>query len=68
MQRSSVSIVACTRCIRPGRTERQRLERVRPVLQQHADQQGFDWLMLAALAFKESTLNPSARGASGRPG
>lgn len=51
-----------------GRTERQRLEKVRPVLQQHAEQQGFDWLMLAALAFKESTLNPSARGASGATG
>ncbi|MGQ7958198.1 transglycosylase SLT domain-containing protein [Pseudomonas sp. SP16.1] len=51
-----------------GRIERQRLERVRPVLQQHAERQGFDWLLLAALAFKESTLNPSARGASGATG
>lgn len=51
-----------------GRLERQRLERVRPVLQQHAERQGFDWLLLAALAFKESTLNPSARGASGATG
>jgi len=51
-----------------GRTERQRLEKVRPVLQRHAQQQGFDWLLLAALAFKESTLNPAARGASGATG
>lgn len=51
-----------------GRTERQRLEKVRPVLQEHAEQQGFDWLMLAALAFKESTLNPAARGAGGATG
>lgn len=51
-----------------GRTERQRLEKVRPVLQRHAAQQGFDWLILAALAFKESTLNPAARGAGGATG
>ncbi|TBU71606.1 lytic transglycosylase F [Pseudomonas daroniae] len=51
-----------------GRTERQRLERVRPVLQRYAEQHDFDWLALAALAFKESTLNPSARGSSGATG
>ena len=51
-----------------GRTERQRLEKVRPVLQRHAAQQGFDWLTLAALAFKESTLNPAARGVGGATG
>ncbi|MDM8349917.1 transglycosylase SLT domain-containing protein [Pseudomonas sp. sp1636] len=51
-----------------GRTERQRLEKVRPVLQRHAAQYGFDWLTLAALAFKESTLNPAARGAGGATG
>ena len=47
---------------------RQRLERVRPTLQRHAHQQGIDWLSLAALAFKESTLNPQARGAAGATG
>lgn len=51
-----------------GRAERQRLEKVRPVLQRHAAQQGFDWLLLAAVAFKESTLNPAARGAGGATG
>lgn len=51
-----------------GRAERQRLEKLRPVLQRHAAQQGFDWLTLAALAFKESTLNPNARGAGGATG
>ncbi|NQD94295.1 transglycosylase SLT domain-containing protein [Pseudomonas sp. CrR25] len=51
-----------------GRADRQRLEKLRPVLQRHARQQGFDWLALAALAFKESTLNPSARGAGGATG
>jgi membrane-bound lytic murein transglycosylase MltF len=51
-----------------GRTERQRLEKVRPVLQRHAAQHQFDWLALAAVAFKESTLNPAARGAGGATG
>ena len=51
-----------------GRTERQRLERVRPVLQRYAEQHEFDWLALAALAFKESTLNPQARGRGGATG
>ena len=50
------------------RTGRQRLEKVRPTLQLHAQQQEIDWLNLAALAFKESTLNPSARGSSGATG
>jgi membrane-bound lytic murein transglycosylase MltF len=51
-----------------GRGERQRLEKLRPVLQRHAEQNNFDWLTLAALAFKESTLNPAARGAGGATG
>ncbi|WP_342245418.1 transglycosylase SLT domain-containing protein [Pseudomonas sp. OTU5201] len=51
-----------------ARNERQRLERVRPVLQRYADQHDFDWLSLAALAYKESSLNPSAKGASGATG
>ncbi len=51
-----------------GRAERQRLEKVRGVLQRHGEQQGFDWLTLAALAYKESTLNPAARGAGGATG
>ena len=51
-----------------GRQDLQRLEKVRPVLQKHAEQTGLDWLMLAALAFKESTLNPAARGAGGATG
>lgn len=51
-----------------NRGDLQRLEKVRPVLQRHAEQQKFDWLALAALAFKESTLNPAARGAGGATG
>ncbi|TBU96019.1 transglycosylase SLT domain-containing protein [Stutzerimonas kirkiae] len=50
------------------RIGRQRLDAVRPVLQRHAREQALDWLNLAALAFKESTLDPSARGASGAIG
>ena len=51
-----------------GRAERNKLDKLRPVLQRHAQQQRFDWLTLAALAFKESTLNPAARGAGGATG
>jgi len=38
------------------------------VLQKHASEQGLDWLNLAALAFKESSLEPSARSGSGPTG
>ena len=51
-----------------GRLERQRLARVSPTLMRHARAQSLDWLWLAALAFKESTLNPNARGAGGASG
>lgn len=51
-----------------GRNDKQRLEKLRPTLQRYAEQTDFDWLALAALAFKESTLNPAARGASGATG
>lgn len=48
--------------------DRQRLEKVRGVLQQHAGEHDLDWLNLAALAFKESSLDPSAQGGSGATG
>ncbi|ATB67224.1 transglycosylase SLT domain-containing protein [Pseudomonas mosselii] len=51
-----------------ARRDRQRLESVRPVLQKHGGDQQFDWLNLAALAFKESTLDPKARGTGGAHG
>lgn len=51
-----------------ARADRQRLEQLRPVLQRHARQQNMDWLNLAALAFKESQLDPTAKGASGATG
>lgn len=47
---------------------RQRLEQLRPMLQRHADAQGMDWLDLAALAFKESRLDPAAKGSGGATG
>ncbi|MCD5997143.1 transglycosylase SLT domain-containing protein [Pseudomonas sp. CDFA 602] len=50
------------------RTNVQRLEQLRPMLQRHADAQGMDWLDLAALAFKESKLDPSAKGSGGATG
>lgn len=48
--------------------DRQRLARVSGVLQKHGASQSLDWLHLAAVAYKESTLNPAARGASGATG
>ena len=51
-----------------AKADRQRLEKLRPVLQKHADAQGMDWLNLAALAFKESALQPNARSGSGPTG
>ncbi|MBF7729462.1 transglycosylase SLT domain-containing protein [Pseudomonas sp. N040] len=45
--------------------DQRRLEKLRPVLQRHAGAQQFDWLLLAALAYKESSLNPAARGKGG---
>ncbi|SDW54040.1 Membrane-bound lytic murein transglycosylase MltF [Pseudomonas syringae] len=50
------------------RNNLQRLEQLRPMLQRHADAQGMDWLDLAALAFKESKLDPSAKGSGGATG
>ncbi|AVD86132.1 transglycosylase SLT domain-containing protein [Pseudomonas sp. SWI44] len=51
-----------------AKKDRQRLASLRPVLQKHGQAQQIDWLNLAALAFKESTLNPSARGSGGAHG
>ena len=48
--------------------DRRRLAALRAVLQKHGQAQQIDWLNLAALAFKESTLNPAARGSGGAHG
>ncbi|MFK4026552.1 MltF family protein [Stutzerimonas balearica] len=50
------------------RVGRQRLEKVRPTLQRYAAKMELDWLNLAAVAFKESTLNPAAKGSGGATG
>ncbi|WP_339531927.1 transglycosylase SLT domain-containing protein [Pseudomonas mucidolens] len=50
------------------RADRQRLEKLRPVLQKYAREQGMDWLNLAALAYKESSLNPRANSGKGPRG
>lgn len=51
-----------------GRLERQRLAQVRSTLQKQAKAHDLEWLFLAAIAFKESTLNPRARGVGGAGG
>ncbi|QXH48646.1 transglycosylase SLT domain-containing protein [Pseudomonas xanthosomatis] len=51
-----------------ARQDRQRLASLRPVLQKHGTDQQIDWLNLAALAFKESTLDSKARGSGGAHG
>jgi membrane-bound lytic murein transglycosylase MltF len=51
-----------------AKADRQRLEKLRPTLQKHAQAQNMDWLNLAALAFKESRLQPNARSGSGPTG
>lgn len=51
-----------------GQRARGRLEKVRPVLQRYAERHDFDWLNLAAVAFKESTLNPSVHGSGAATG
>ena len=51
-----------------GAADRKRLEAVRPLLQRYARQSSMDWLALAAVAYKESHLNPKARGSGGASG
>ncbi|AIZ32370.1 transglycosylase SLT domain-containing protein [Pseudomonas parafulva] len=51
-----------------ARQDRRRLVSVRAILQKHAAEQQIDWLNLAALAFKESSLDPKARGVGGAHG
>ncbi|WNW10735.1 transglycosylase SLT domain-containing protein [Pseudomonas sp. DTU_2021_1001937_2_SI_NGA_ILE_001] len=51
-----------------ARANLQRLKELRPLLQRHGEAQGIDWLDLAALAFKESKLDPSAKGSGGATG
>lgn len=50
------------------RSDRQKLEKLRPTLQLYAEQNHFDWLSLAALAYKESSFNPRVRSGNGPSG
>lgn len=51
-----------------GRNDRARLAKVQPALQAAEKATGVDWLALAAVAYKESSLNPAARGQGGATG
>ncbi len=51
-----------------GREELRRLERVLPALMLRAKAHRLEWPLLAAIAYKESTLNPNARGSKGARG
>ncbi|BAP45564.1 transglycosylase SLT domain-containing protein [Pseudomonas sp. LJDD11] len=51
-----------------ARSNLQRLHELRPILQRHGDAHGIDWLDLAALAFKESKLDTTAKGSGGATG
>jgi membrane-bound lytic murein transglycosylase MltF len=51
-----------------GASDHQRLTEVRPVLQRYADTYNLDWLTLAAMAYKESGLDSSAKGSGSATG
>jgi membrane-bound lytic murein transglycosylase MltF len=48
--------------------EWQRLEEARTLMRKYAEQYGFDWLMIAALAFQESGIDQSKRSRHGAVG
>jgi membrane-bound lytic murein transglycosylase MltF len=54
------------RALSPSALARQR--KIEPILREAAGQYGFDWLFLAALAFKESAFDAGARNPSGAVG
>jgi membrane-bound lytic murein transglycosylase F len=47
---------------------RTRLPRYRPFIKDAAQKNGFDWCLIAAIAYRESHLDPLARGASDAQG
>lgn len=51
-----------------ARADRQKLEKLRPVLQKHARQQGMDWLNPGSAGLQESTLDPRRQGSGGATG
>ena len=48
--------------------DRSRLDRFSFLFRKYADRYGFDWLGIAALAFQESRLDPTAKSAAGAVG
>jgi membrane-bound lytic murein transglycosylase MltF len=58
-----------TRWVRkPTAEEQQRLAELRGLFEKYADRYGFDWLMIAALAFQESGFDQSVRSSVGAVG
>ena len=51
-----------------GRAERRKLRRLERLFRKYADQYGFDWLMIAAVAYQESHLDQDKRNPSGAIG
>jgi membrane-bound lytic murein transglycosylase MltF len=51
-----------------GADDHQRLTEVRSVLKRYADTYNLDWLTLAAMAYKESGLDGTAKGSGGATG
>ncbi|TWI53452.1 membrane-bound lytic murein transglycosylase MltF [Pseudomonas duriflava] len=51
-----------------GKDDHERLVEVRPVLQRYASTYDLDWLTLAAMAYKESGLDGTAKGSGGATG
>ncbi len=48
--------------------DRRRFEQTVPIFRRYADRYRFDWRMIAALAYQESRLDPSARSGAGAVG
>ncbi len=51
-----------------GKRERKRLRQVEALLRKYAGEYGFDWLMIAAVAYQESGLDQSKHNPSGATG
>lgn len=49
-------------------TAQQKLEKYHTLFQRYADEYDFDWLLIAALAFQESRLNPTKKSHRGAVG
>jgi membrane-bound lytic murein transglycosylase MltF len=52
----------------PREEDAEKIAEMRTLVQKHAEEYGFDWLLLAALAYQESKLDQSARSRAGAVG